>query len=492
MIVSTLLVGGLFFGLAGDVLASGAEEASHGSAAVTFLWIAILLLVAKAASLVEKFGQPSVLGELVAGVILGNLAILGINFFEQVKTDSIILFLAELGVVILLFQIGLESNIKDMRRVGIPALLVACIGVVVPFVLGTYIVGPLLLPNLDPNAYLFLGAALTATSVGITARVFKDLGKLRSPEAQIVLGAAVIDDVFGLIILAVVSAIATSGSVSPATIGLITAKSFLFLAGSIILGQIFAPRLGKLFSKINTGVGMKFSLAISIGLFAAFAAQMIGLAPIVGAFAAGLVLDPVHFRFFRDPQIVRDIRSAVKGVNSKTREKIFQAVERYSYRHIEDLIEPVAFLLVPIFFVMTGMSVRLDTMFNPSILLTALGITVVAFLGKLVAGLAAGSANKLIVGFGMIPRGEVGLIFATIGRGLGVVSDEVFSVIVVMVIFSTLLTPPILTFLLKRQKEADSQESSHLGLPRLHLSPYLLIRISRRSLHWLERRRRKS
>src|SRR3989344_435080 len=216
MIVSTLLVGGLFFGLAGDVLASGAEEDSHGSAAVTFLWIAILLLVAKAASLVEKFGQPSVLGELVAGVILGNLAILGINFFEQVKTDSIILFLAELGVVILLFQIGLESNIKDMRRVGIPALLVACIGVVVPFVLGTYIVGPLLLPNLDPNA-------------------------------------------------------------------------FLFLAGSIILGQIFAPRLGKLFSKINTGVGMKFSLAISIGLFAAFAAQMIGLAPIVGAFAAGLV-----------------------------------------------------------------------------------------------------------------------------------------------------------------------------------------------------------
>lgn len=469
-ILSTLLVGGLFFGFVGSAVASGGEEAGHGNAAAfTFLWIGVLLLVAKTASLVEKFGQPAVLGELVAGVILGNLALLGIHLFDSIKTDSIILFLAELGVVILLFQIGLESNIKDMRKVGIPALLVACIGVVVPFVLGAYVVGPWLLPGLDNNAYLFLGAALTATSVGITARVFRDLGRLRSPEAQIVLGAAVIDDVLGLIILAVISAIVTAGSVSTLTIGWITAKAILFLGGSIILGQFFAPYLGRIFSKINTGVGMKFTLAISLGLISAFIAQRIGLAPIVGAFAAGLVLDPVHFRFFRDPQIVSDLRESIKGISGRTREKISQAIEKYSHRHIEDLIEPVAFFLVPIFFVMTGMSVRLDTMFNPSILFTALGITVVAFLGKIVAGIAAGSANKLIVGFGMIPRGEVGLIFATIGKGLGVVSDEVFSVIVIMVIFSTLLTPPILTFLLKRQKDINLHTAGHMELRKLHI-----------------------
>src|SRR3989344_2487559 len=171
------------------------EKSGHGSAATIFLWIAIILLAAKISSLIERFGQPSVLGELVIGVILGNLVLLGIGVFEPLKADLIIAFLAELGVVILLFQIGLESNISRMREVGIKALLVACVGVAVPFILGTYIVGPYLLPGQPFSAYLFIGATLTATSVGITARVFRDLGKLQSREAQIVLGAAVIDDV---------------------------------------------------------------------------------------------------------------------------------------------------------------------------------------------------------------------------------------------------------------------------------------------------------
>jgi len=395
------------------------EAIQHGAGVTTFLWIAVILLAAKLASLVEKFGQPSVLGELVMGVILGNLVLLGINVFEPIKHDSIIAFLAELGVVILLFQIGLESNIAKMRKVGVRAFLVATIGVVVPFVLGTYVVGPWLLPGLEQNAYLFLGAALTATSVGITAR------KLHIPSAQIVLGAAVIDDVIGLIILAVVSALVTAGAVSLGVISLIVAKAIFFLVGAIVVGHFAAPFLGKMLSKINTGVGMKFALALSFGLVFAYLAQaQFGLAPIVGAFAAGLVLDPVHFRFFKEE------------------------------RSVEDLIEPVAFFLVPVFFIVTGMSVDLTTLFKPQILLVALGITAVAFVGKIVSGLAAGRGDRLLVGFGMIPRGEVGLIFATIGASLGVVSPDVFSVIVIMVILTTLLTPPILTFLLKRQPAA--------------------------------------
>src|SRR3989344_6385511 len=185
--------------------AGASEEAGSTivhSYASTLFWMAILLLFAKLASLVEKIGQPSVLGELVIGVVLGNLALLGFTAFEAAEADPLIRFLSELGVIILLFQIGLESNIQKMAKVGIPAFIVAVIGVVVPFLLGTCIVGPFLMPGLEANAYLFLGAALTATSVGITARVFKDLGKLQTPEAQIVLGAAVIDDVIGLIILA--------------------------------------------------------------------------------------------------------------------------------------------------------------------------------------------------------------------------------------------------------------------------------------------------
>ncbi|MFZ5365363.1 MAG: cation:proton antiporter [Patescibacteria group bacterium] len=433
---------------------SEAEEGHGAAAAQTFMWIAIILVAAKLSSLVERFGQPSVLGELVIGVVLGNLVLLGINFFEPLKMNETITFLAELGVVILLFQIGLESNIKEMKRVGVKAFIVACVGVVAPFVLGTYVVGPMLLPGLSSNAYLFLGAALTATSVGITARVFQDLGKLKIPEAQIILGAAVIDDVLGLIILAVVSAIVTIGAVSIGAISIIVAKAILFLVGAIVVGQLIAKWLGRAFAKIQTGVGMKFTLAICFGLLFAFLAQKIGLAPIVGAFAAGLVLDPVHFKYFKDPKVVSDMKKAVEGAPIEIQEKVEEAIEPHAHRHIEDLVAPVGMFLIPIFFVMTGMGVKLETLFNVKILLVALGITVVAFIGKYITGFVAGKGvNKSIIGFGMVPRGEVGLIFASIGKALGVVSDSVYSVIVIMVILTTLLTPPILTVLLKRHDQ---------------------------------------
>lgn len=413
LICIVLALAAQFFG------AHGAGD-GHSTAGTTFLWIAIVLLAAKFSSLIERFGQPAVLGELLAGVVMGNLTLLGLHMFDPILHDPVIKFLAELGVVILLFQIGLESNIKKLGAVGWRALLVATVGVVVPFILGTYIVGPWLLPDRDTVTYLFLGAALTATSVGITARVFSDLKKLDLPEAQIVLGAAVIDDVMGLIILAVVSAIATVGAISIGAVSLITGKAILFLVGSIVMGQLLAPRLGRLFSRIHGGAGMMLTLAVCFGLIFAWLAGVIGLAPIVGAFAAGLVLDSVHFRFFK------------------------------AERHVEAMVEPLGHFLVPIFFVVTGMGVKLETLFNLPILLVALGITVVAVLGKIVSGLVAGNVRKSLVGWGMVPRGEVGLIFASIGLSLGVVTNDIYSIIVIMVILTTLITPVILTWLLKR------------------------------------------
>ncbi len=428
------------------------EAAAVHSYAPTLVWIAVLLLLAKVASLVERVGQPSVLGELVIGVLLGNMTLFGISLFEAAEHDPLLRFLAELGVIILLFQIGLESNIQKMAKVGVPAFLVAVVGVVCPFFLGTFIVGPYLLPGLDTNAYLFLGAALTATSVGITARVFKDLGKLQIPEAQIGHGAAVNEDGIGRVILAGGTAGASPGTVSAAVIALISAKAVGFLLGSIVIGRLIAPWLGRAFSMIHTGVGMKFTLAIAFGLILAAAAQAIGLAPIVGAFAAGLVLDPVHFRYFKDHHIVEDVRAALEGVDPSVRQKVQAAIEPHAERHVDYLVEPLGHFLVPLFFVMTGMAVNLSTLFDPSIILVSLAITAVAFVGKIVAGLAAGKVRKSLVGWGMVPRGEVGLIFATIGKGLGVVTDELYSVIVIVVILTTLLTPPILAFQLRRMR----------------------------------------
>ena len=442
------------------VFASTAEPAAAGSEthffSVTFLFLAILLLAARCGSFVEKFGQPAVLGEIIAGVVLGNLSFFGIHWLEPITSNELIAFLSELGVVILLFQIGLESNIREMARVGLPAFLVAVIGVFFPFVLGTYIVGPWFMPGMDKISYIFLGATLTATSVGITARVFKDLNALHMKEAKIVLGAAVADDVLGLLILAVVSALATAGSVSFGEITIISLKALGFLVGSIVVGLLTAPFLGKLFSKIHSGIGMKSALAIGFCLSFAYLAAQAGLAPIVGAFAAGLLLDPVHFKYFSKPILTEQLRKILQVCNDpETKQSIEGVIEHQSHKHMEDVIEGIARFLVPIFFVYTGFNVKLETLFNPSVLLIALGVTVAAIAGKLVSGFGARKVNRLLIGIGMIPRGEVGLIFATIGRGLGVISDQLFSVVVIMVIVTTLITPPVLAFMLNKTKKNE-------------------------------------
>jgi Kef-type K+ transport system membrane component KefB len=401
-----------------------------------------------------------VLGELIAGVILGNLVLVGVPFFEPIQDSEILQFLAELGVIVLLFQIGLESDLAQMSRVGVRASLVAVVGVVLPFVLGTWLAGPLLLPGLDFNGYLFIGAALTATSVGITARVFRDLGRLQLPEARIVLGAAVIDDVLGLIILAVVSAIVTTGSVGFTTVAAITGKALLFLVAATVLGKLLAPVLGRAFSRVDRGRAAKVTLAFSAALLLAYAAGAIGLAPIVGAFAAGLILDPIHFVEFEPPPVASDLRASIEDADPVTRSRIEGIADHLTNKHVEELLDPIGFFLVPIFFVLTGMAVDLTTFADRATLLTALGITVVAIFGKVVAGVVAGNVNRWLVGWGMVPRGEVGLIFASIGFGLGVVNDEVYSVIVLMVIFTTLLTPPILSFLLRREGTATAQPAN--------------------------------
>jgi len=458
IVVAVIVVSVMFFGN----LAWAEETASNQGEefAIAFLEIALILVFAKAAaSLMERFGQPGVLGELILGVILGNLSLVGITTLNTLETNQSLAFLAQLGVIVMLFQVGLESNVKQMMKVGLPAFMVATVGVVVPFALGTWVVGPLLLPGLDFKAYLFLGAALTATSVSITARVFQDLDKTDCKEARIVLGAAVIDDVMGLVVLAVVSAIAKNGHVGPIEIAVVNFKAIVFLVGAIILGQWSAPRLGKLFSHIHDGHGMKFVLAISFCLIFAFMAQEIGLAGIVGAFAAGLVLDAVHFQHFKRPDIVRRIddimttdEDDLKRYGADFLDKLAEIANDHTEEHVERLIRPLGYFLVPIFFVMVGIGVKLQVLLNPQILLTALGITVVAFVGKIVAGIAAGKGtNKFLVGIGMIPRGEVGLIFAVMGRNLGVVSDQVYAIIVIVVALSTLLTPSMLVWLIKRQ-----------------------------------------
>ena len=406
---------------------NAAQGISHSDPVAPVLFgLIIILLVAKlGGELFEKINQPAVLGELVFGILIGNIVLFtgGAYDFNCLFQLEAIDIMARLGVMILLFQVGLESNIKDMMKVGISSFIVAIIGVVAPMILG-YFVSSWIIPEAGCNVHLFIGATLTATSVGITARVLKDLNKLSTPEAKVILGAAVIDDVLGLIILSVVSGIIISGTVSAGSIMYTSMVSIIFLFGSIIIGLWLSPKIGKWVSKMRVE-GMKIVTAFLFLFLMAYIADLVGLATIVGAFAAGLVLDDVHFKNKRE-------------------------------HHIEVLVKPLYCIFVPIFFVLMGIQVKLDVFLDPKIILIALGITAASIIGKQVCGLGVRckQANKRTVGIGMISRGEVGLIFAGVGKELGVINDSIFGAIIIMVILTTLVAPPLLKWSIAKQEKA--------------------------------------
>ena len=430
---------------------TSAWAAGSGVVGENLLWLALILMAARLfAPLAQRIGFPAVLGELLLGVLLGNLALFGLHTFESIPHDPIIAFMAELGVIVLMLQIGLETRLGELVKVGGRAACVGIIGIAIPFSLGAFVVGPWLMPGLSEHAYLFLGATLAATSVGITGRVFRDLGQLGTPEARIVLGAAVIDDVLGLVILAVVSGLVQAGSISLGEVGGILFNAALFLVGSILVGRMIAPHSSRWLAQLDSGPSMLFAQVLATGLFMAWLAHLAGLAPIIGAFAAGLLFEPLFLKTFDVPRIVHDIDKLLPEAGP-LQDRLRETLTRHTHHQHEHMLEPIGYFFVPVFFVLTGMQVDLATLTDPAIVAIALGITTAAVAGKLLAGFAAGrGARNWVVGWGMVPRGEVGLIFAMVGKQLGVMNEAMFSVIVIMVILTTLITPPILTWLLRR------------------------------------------
>lgn len=428
------------FALASDTpVGDPSQSDGHAGPILNILLeLIIVLLAAKlGGDLFERFHQPAVLGELVIGMVVGNLQLIGIDLFSAFEYDLTLEILAELGVIILLFEVGLESTVKDMMKVGLASFMVAVFGVVAPFFLG-WGVGYFFLPHESIYVHIFIGATLTATSVGITARVLKDIDKIQTREAKIILGAAVIDDILGLVILAVVagiiSAVSSGGDgISSIAILWIIFKAILFIVGAIVVGVYVLPQFFKAAFHLKVK-GVFLSICLLICFAMSYLAGLIGLAPIVGAFAAGLILEEVHFKEFRE----RDVHS------------------------IQELISPIATFLVPIFFVRMGMLVDLTTFTQVEILGFAAVMTIVAILGKQVCSLAIfdKNTNRIAIGLGMIPRGEVGLIFAGIGaklmlNGHAVISTSTYSAVVIMVIVTTLITPPLLKLsMLKEDKKA--------------------------------------
>ena len=374
-------------------------------------FLALLVVVLTAAklcgALAKAIGQPTVLGELVAGVLLGS------SVFGLVNPEvEVVHLLAELGVILLLFAIGLETDLGKLLKVGGASAAVAAVGVILPFALGYAACRLLGLSNL---VAIVSGAALTATSVGITARVLSDLGRLQEPESQIVLGAAVIDDIIGLVILTVIAGLAQGEQVTALGVTRITAVAFGFLIATLVVGSFVVPHLVKATSRIELP-GTTTILALILAFSLAWLADRAGSAVIIGAFAAGLLLA-------RTPQ-AHEIEHGITGLGH---------------------------FFVPLFFVSVGASVDVRV-FNPhdpanrSTLFVGGLLILAAVVGKFAAGYAAPwfKGRKSVIGVGMIPRGEVGLIFAQMGLSSGVFDAKLFSAVTLMVMVTTFLTPPLL------------------------------------------------
>ncbi len=418
--------------LAAPAIAGAAPAEGPSRFGPTLFALALLFVAAKAGGLVaERLRQPAVLGELLVGIGVGNLwpTVLGGEGIALVRSDPTLLFLAQIGVLILLFDVGLEADLRAFARVGLSSLLVASIGIAVPMALG-WAAAAWLLPALSTIAHVFVGAALSATSVGITARVLKDLGVMKTREAQIILGAAVLDDILGLIVLAVVTGIATAGAagVSVWAVAGILVRAVLFLGATVVAGHFLSSPIIRLAARTNhpetmlvIGLALCFSLA--------YAAELIGLADIIGAFAAGLLLDPYG-------QGVRPRQEAAT---------------------LAELLHPLSNLFVPLFFVLMGIQVHVGSVGTPSAFAFAVVLTLCALVGKAACGLGVPrGTNRLAISIGMNPRGEVGLIFAGIGSALIVegqplLPQSLFSAIVLMVLVTTLVTPVGLRWAFERR-----------------------------------------
>ena len=433
-----------------------AEEGTFVLAGVLVSLIVIYFASKLGGEICSRINLPPVLGELVGGVVIGVSAFRLLIFPEggSVAEDSLIInllqntaglspesassvfssqsevinLLSELGVIILLFEIGLESDLKELIRVGPQAAVVAVVGVVAPFVAGT--VGLVYLFNVPVIPAVFAGAALTATSIGITAKVLAELGQLSSQEGQIIIGAAVLDDILGIVVLAVVASLVKTGEIQITNIIYLVISAGAFLIGSIILGRLISPYIVGLVNEMKTRgqvllTGLIFAFSLS------YIATAIHLEGILGAFAAGLILAETEKR-----------------------------------KELEEQVIPVADILVPIFFVCVGAKTDLSVL-NPAVpsnregLIIATFLILVAILGKVITGFTVfgqNDLNKLAIGVGMIPRGEVGLVFAGVGSASGALSEATEAAIIVMVITTTFVAPPLLRLVFQEPETAIASQ----------------------------------
>lgn len=383
-----------------------------------FLELMIVLVTARLfAEIAARLSVPTVIGELLAGVILGP------SLLGWLSPGETLRLLAEIGIILLLFQVGLETDLHRLLRAGLASLVIALAGFVLPFVLGFALgYGPLGMPLLPA---LFVGGTLTATSIGITVRVLTDLRRQDSAEGQMVLGAAVLDDILGVVLLGLIYEFAVAGGVGIANAG----KVILFIGIFFVLATPSAKLLSSLIQRmapVSNIPGLIPTAIVSLVLFFAWLAHLVGAPELLGGFAAGLALSRRFFLPF--------------GLAIRTHKRFAKSVERQ--------MRPIVYLFTPIFFVMVGLSLDLRQVewSSPYIWILSLSLTTVAIVGKMVGPFLVGIGwrRAVAIGIAMTPRGEVGLVFAELGRLGGVLDNQLYAGLIIAITLTTLLPPFVL------------------------------------------------
>ena len=386
----------------------------HHASDILFTLFVVFIAAQLGGEIAQRLKLPSVVGEITAGCVIGP-SLLGLITPDQIAVGTPLDVLAEIGVVLLLFSVGLETRLEDLKKVGKVAFLVGVLGVVVPFGMGTLWAHG---SGFSWDKSLFVAAAFVATSAGITARVLQELHALQRIESKVILGAAVIDDILAMLLLGVVVSLQGGGGFDPTHLLMVLAGAIGYIA---VIGwggtRVMRWNSTWLDKPRDPHSPLMIVLAMCLGL--AYLSTLFGLAAIIGAFLAGMIASETQQRHALEKQMM-----------------------------------PLLALLTPFFFVVTGSKIDLHELTNADALITLAVITVIAIVSKLIGGwlgsLSLGKRSAIIIGFGMVPRGEVGVVIASLGLAAGVFNNRIYAIIVAMSLLTAMVTPPVLAWLLRR------------------------------------------
>lgn len=421
---------------------------------IIYLWLVIFIFLSRGLSVVKKIGLPLVVGEIMAGVIMGDMHLVGIGLFNDTSNNVIIQFLAEIGSIFLMFEIGIASKFSDLKKNMRIGLKLAIIGSILTFG-GGFLISKYLIPNSSLRLNLLLGIICAATATGISAKTFKDMGILRTREVKIVLVASILDELISVFCFAIISSILleTVHSITHISVSILQVCSFFVFA--VIFGQLITPLITHWSTKIHAGLNMKVGVLLIICFLFSWIAYILGLAFVVGAFVAGLILDQVYFKSFSRSNFFNQLRHLSSKIQDRDlRNQLNNVILTQEDKNLEEMLKPLSHFFVPVFFIYIGLQLNMENLLQKDTLIATFTILAISFIGRIISGYLINDngvkLNRLVLGLGMTPIGEAGLIFAVFGKSLGIVNNTVMSAVVSTLVIASIVTPIFIKLSIKR------------------------------------------